>query len=178
MSQALLVIDVQNAFFDGVFAPPLPDGEALLETVRALTDRARDSGVPVFFIQHCEPGSEFDRGIPSWQLHPGLGVRPDETVIEKTKPDSFFETDLDALLKARGVDHVVIAGNQTEHCVNATSRAAKARGYAVTLASDAHGTWDGEAQSAAEIIASHNAALGEGIATVKPAAEIAFEPKE
>jgi nicotinamidase-related amidase len=58
-----------------------------------------------------------------------------------------------------GARRLVVAGIQTEHCVAATCRAALQRGYAVHLATDAHGTWPDEGRSADEIMARESAAL-------------------
>ncbi len=173
MSTALLIIDVQNAFFDGVHTPPIADAGATIARQAQLVARARAAGTPVIFIRHGEPDSEFHPGSDSWQLHPALGVTAADPVIDKTRPDSFFETDLADRLAALGATRLILAGNQTEYCVNSTARAAAARGFDVTVVADAHGTFDGDT-AAARIIADHNAALANGIATVQPSDQVAF----
>lgn len=173
MSTALLMIDVQNAFFDGIHTPPIAEAEATLARQAALVARARAAGVPVVFVRHNEPGSEFDPGSPSWNLHPALGAAPGDPVVDKTKLDSFAGTDLAARLAALGARHLIVAGNQTEMCVNATARRAAALGYEVTVVSDGHGTFDGDTP-AAEVIAVHNAAFAREVGEIRSSAELDF----
>jgi nicotinamidase-related amidase len=100
-------------------------------------------------------------------------------VVGKATPDSFHETRLQAELEARGIVKLVIAGIQTECCVDTTCRRAASLGYQTTLVRDAHSTWDSRTLSAAQIIAHHNALLdgfdaGPHAVTVKPADEVIF----
>ena len=93
--------------------------------------------------------------------------------------DSFAQTDLEQNLRDAGIDRLVTCGIQSDFCVDAASRGALNRGFAVTLASDAHTTWDSDVLTAAQIIAHINATLpnmsgaGPNI-TVKPSADITF----
>ncbi|MEO1089647.1 MAG: cysteine hydrolase family protein [Pseudomonadota bacterium] len=174
MSTVLVVVDVQNAFFDGRMGPPVFGAAPMLARISHLLARARTQSVPVVFVQHGEDGSELDRSGPGWPLHADLQVRPGEPIIEKASPDSFYETDLAGVLDGHGASHLVITGNQTEFCIDTTCRAAKSRGYRVTLAADGHGTWDNPHLSAQQIIAHHNHVLGMGFADVVPSGAIAF----
>jgi nicotinamidase-related amidase len=175
MKTALLVIDAQSVFFDGGAMPPVFGAEAVLVRLTGLIARARAAGVPVIFVQHCEDEGLFARTAPGWGLHPALAVQLGEPVVEKTRPDSFFESGLALILDDLEVSHLVIGGCQSEMCVDTTCRAAASLGYRVTLAGDAHATWDGPALSAAEIIAHHNHVLADGgFATVTPSAGIAL----
>ena len=155
MTTVVLIIDVQNAFYDGVHLPPIAHASETLAQQVAVATAARAAAVPLLFIRHNEAGSEFDPGTPSWELHPALDVRASDIVIDKTRPDSFHDTELADHLDRIGADHLVIAGNQTEYCVNATARAALTKGYRVSVVADAHGTFDGD-QPAADIIAAQN----------------------
>jgi nicotinamidase-related amidase len=75
--------------------------------------------------------------------------------------------------ESRGIGRLVLAGMQTEYCVDTTCRRASGLGYDVALASDAHGTWGAGHLPAAEVVSHHNEVLG-GFAEVVPAAEIPF----
>ena len=92
---------------------------------------------------------------------------------EGTEVNLFLGTGLDARLRALGIGRLVIAGMQTEFCVDTTTRAAFAHGYKVVLASDAHSTFDSPALKAADIVAHHNTVL-RSFATIAPSAEIRF----
>lgn len=180
MTTVLLVIDAQRSFYEGFHLPPwdpmppMPDAAAKLAALTGLVGRARAAGVPVVFVQHDEPGSELEPGKPTWELHPALGAGPGEPRIHKRAPDAFAGTGLKALLDDLGATRLVIGGNQTDMCVDASVRAAAGLGYPVTLAADAHGTWPSNAAAAADIVAAHNAALA-ALAQVTAAAQIAFD---
>jgi nicotinamidase-related amidase len=76
-------------------------------------------------------------------------------------------------LEQRNVQKLVIAGMQTEYCIDATSRRAAQLGYEVILVEDGHTTFDFEKMTAAEAISRYNAELG-SILTVTKSSEIEF----
>ena len=170
---ALLVIDVQN----GMFAEddPVYQGAGLLETIGDLLVKARAAQVPVIYIQHNGgPGDSLEPGGAGWPIHSAIAPAEGEPVIQKATPDSFHETTLQAALEARGIVKLVIAGIQTEMCVDTTCRRAASLGYQTTLVRDAHSTWDSRTLSAPQIIAHHNDTLKGWFVTPKAAHEIAF----
>jgi nicotinamidase-related amidase len=170
---ALLVIDVQN----GMFAEddPVYQGAGLLATIGDLLAKARAAEVPVIYVQHNGgPGHPLEPGSEGWPIHPAIAPAAGEPVVGKATPDSFHETTLKAELDARGIAKLVVAGIQTECCVDTTCRRASSLGYQTTLVRDAHSTWDSRTLSAAQIIAHHNDALDGWFVTPKPASEIAF----
>src|SRR5688500_17284194 len=147
MSRALLVIDVQVGIVEG--PPAVYEPERLIEKIGALLERARAAGVPVVFVQHeGSPGHRVAVGSRGFPIHPRVAPREGEPVVRKRECDAFYETDLDDVLRARGVKELVIAGLMTQYCVDTTCRRAFSMGYDVTLASDAHSTGDTEALAA------------------------------
>lgn len=152
---ALLIIDAQNEMFDP--ANPVHESERLLGNLQMLIQKARSANVPVIYIQHNDAG--LVEGTDFWQIHESLQPQPDDIVVQKKTPDSFHETTLLEQLKSQGIQNLVIAGNQTEYCVDATTQSAVRHGFHVTLAKDAHGTWDSETMSAEQIIEHHNEML-------------------
>ena len=172
---ALVVIDTQRGMFDTPGVPPVPDGERLLGNLEALIDRAREAGTPVIHIRHAGgPGHPLERGTKGWPIHPRVAPVEGEPVVDKETPDSFLRTTLRDELDSRGIGCLVLAGMQTEYCVDTTCRRAFGLGYEVTLAADAHGTWDDGTLTAAQIVAHHNEVMGSGFADVVPSAEISF----
>lgn len=172
MSTALLIIDVQQELCFGSEAGYAID--SVIANINALSAQARAAGAPVVLIQHEEPGSPLTVGAPGWQLADGLATDAADLKVRKTTGNSFHNTDLHALLAARGVDRVVACGLQTDHCVDATVRGAAALGYDVVLAADAHTTYDDGQGAAARAIAAHNADLA-AVATVVPAAGVRID---
>lgn len=158
MSTALVVIDVQRGMFQDPLHPHRP-GE-LLARLRALQDRARAEGTPVLHVQHAGgQGEPLARGTSGFAIHPGVAPKPGEEVVVKDRCDAFLGTGLDARLRALGIGRLVIAGMQTEYCIDTTTRSAFAHGYKVVLASDAHSTFDSVVLKASDIIAHHNIVL-------------------
>lgn len=177
MTPALLVIDVQHALCTGDEAAF--EIEPVIARINALSGAARAAGVPVVLIQHEEDEGALQFDTAGWQLAHGLAAAPGDLRVRKTASDSFHRTELQTLLDARGVDHLVVCGLQTEYCVDTTVRRALGLGYPVTLVADAHSTPGNAVLSAAQIIAHHNTTLkymtsfGPRVA-VMPAANVRF----
>ncbi|MBP6115417.1 MAG: cysteine hydrolase [Neisseriaceae bacterium] len=155
MSTALLIIDVQNAFF---CTPPLAhQAETVLGHINQLTERARAQATPVIWVQHHAP--DLPTHSEAWALPDALCVAASDHLVSKNTPDAFLDTSLGGLLNALHVRHLVICGFATEYCVDTTTRSAMARGFHVSLVSDAHTTRDKAHASAITIMAHHNATL-------------------
>src|SRR5512137_486123 len=128
---ALLIIDVQLGMFaenDQVY-----NSGALLTTLGDLITRARVAGVPVIYIQHS--GGEnhpLHPSAPGWPIHPAITPADDELIVHKRHPDSFQETNLQHELEKRGIKRLIVAGIQTEYCVDTTCRRAYSLGYDMT----------------------------------------------
>lgn len=159
MTSALLIIDVQTLLCVGQWA--VHDAEAVVQNINAVSERARAAGLPVVVVQHEEAEGPMLYDAPGWQLAPALQVSATDLRLRKTGSDAFHQTDLHALLQARGVDHLIVCGMQTDFCVDSTVRRALALGYSVTLVSDAHSTLDNGVICAAQIIAHHNLTLSQ-----------------
>lgn len=173
-NRALLIIDVQQGMFEE--SEPVYQGDVLLATLAGLIARARTAQAPVIYIQHCgKAGDSLHPSAPGWPIHPAIAPAEGEIVIQKHHPDSFQETRLQHELEARGIQHLVLAGIQTEYCVDTTCRRAYSLGYQVTLVQDGHSTWDTAQIKAPQIIAHHNQTLGGWFAILKPAEAIKFE---
>lgn len=159
MTTALLVIDLQR----GMFAAAPYDGEAVLTRVAGLLERARASGAPVLHVRHDGgSGDDLERGTPGWNIHPAVAPAGSEPIIDKDRCSAFHGTDLHGKLQALGIERLVIAGMQTEYCIDTNCRDAHGLGYRVTLVNDAHTTFDNSTLSAEQIIAHHNLTLRNG----------------
>jgi len=172
---ALLVIDVQRAFFDGDVITPVCDGDIILARIRDVVQHARAAGVPIVYVQHSGgSGHPLEQGGTSWQIHPDVEPREGDVIVAKTTPDSFYETGLESHLVARGVEGLIVVGNQTDFCVDTTCRRACSLDYKVTLLKDAHSTWDNEHLKAQQIIDHHNFVLGRQFVSLNDSKNIDF----
>lgn len=137
----LLLIDLQNEYKSGPIA--VRDAKAAIDTAARLLAAAREHGAPVIHIAHKgRPGSLFDREAERGRIVDELAPHDGEVVVEKTLPNAFAGTDLEARLDAAGRKDIVIAGFMTHMCVSSTARAALDHGYRVTVNASACGTRD------------------------------------
>ncbi|HWD13710.1 cysteine hydrolase family protein [Pseudochrobactrum sp. sp1633] len=185
MTTALLIIDVQNAIIADKASPERQAvlDAALDETVSRLQNlkqKARAAGIPVILVQHDgDNDHRLATGTTGWALRSEIAEEASDIIVHKRNSDSFFETELDAQLKAHSVKHLITGGCMTQFCVDTTIRRAVSLGYDVTLIADGHTTADSGSLFFLDIIRHHNETLdgfdaGNATVTVKPASEITF----
>ncbi len=176
---ALLIIDVQNAFFDKDSNDYAYHVDDTLSRIKKLITRARNARIPVIYIQHDEDkGLPFEPGKPGWRINPEIAPMKGELVIHKRTPDSFYNTTLQAELESRGIKMLIIAGLQTEWCIDTTVRRAYSLEYDVTVVEDAHSTCDTKILKAPQIIAHHNSIFGGRFVKIKKTEDIDFKPSK
>jgi nicotinamidase-related amidase len=171
----LLIIDVQEEMFSDT-QNPLYKSDELLSKVKFLIEKAHALKIPVIYIQHTDnDDGPMGMGKPGWKIHHSISPFKYDTVILKYTPDSFHNTELHDVLSARKISKIVIAGLQTEFCIDTTCRRAFSLGYDTALVKDAHSTYDSKTLSAEQIIEHHNQIIGGWFARLVPCDETAFE---
>lgn len=102
----------------------------------------RDRGQPTLRIGDDGPmGRLLVRGSDGHGIVPELAPAPGEVVLDKPGKGSFYATDLETILRARGITHLVVTGVTTEVCVQSTVREANDRGFDCLILSDCTGSY-------------------------------------
>lgn len=173
---ALLNVDMQCCFVEN---SPLasPEGLAVLGRINALAAACRAAGtlivhtrgwmradgsnlgimselVPPFIVALYTEGSE------TAELHEGLDVSPSDIILNKPRYGAFHGTDLELILRSRGIDTVIISGIATNICCETTAREAAQRDFRVVFLSDGTATKDMGGVSAAHLQSATCASLG------------------
>ena len=161
-----LLIDMQNGVIDGASPLCIAGAAATVPTCARALEAARAHGVPVYHVRrtYAADGSDVEAvrwkawaegGRPlspadpiSLDCPPELAPAPGEPVVVKPSWSAFFGTDLDALLRARGIGTIVLAGTTTPNCVRSTAYDGLALGFNVAVLRDATSSRSPEAQEA------------------------------
>jgi ureidoacrylate peracid hydrolase len=158
---------MQNCFVHG---SPIsaPDGLIVLGRINRLAATCRAAGILVIHTSHVlrSDGSNMgvlseiapnvkqgmiNKGSESAALHKGLDVDPRDILLEKPRFGAFHGTDLELILRSRGIDTIIVTGIATNVCCETTAREATVRDFRVFFLSDGTATFDIGDVSAAEL---------------------------
>jgi nicotinamidase-related amidase len=174
---ALLLVDVQQGLDDPRWgARNNPQAE---QRIADLLAAWRAAGRPVIHVQHLSlrPQSPLRADAPGHAFKVEALPMADEPVFRKHVNSAFIGTDLEAYLRANGIESLVVVGITTDHCVSSTARMAGNLGFAVTVVEDATATFERHGPDGTHLSADlmHRAALaslhGE-FATVRSARDV------
>ncbi|OPY77280.1 MAG: Isochorismatase [Syntrophus sp. PtaU1.Bin005] len=146
---ALLVVDMQNYF--------LPVASPIVDRVLSIVTACRLRNVRILFTRHGHRDIEKDGGLllqwwgdcilhgtRDWEIMDVLTPSQTDSVIDKNRYSAFFGTGLDEMLRAEGIEELIITGVMTNCCCETTARDAFMRDYRVFFVSDATATADEE----------------------------------
>ncbi|OPY12323.1 isochorismatase family protein [Syntrophus buswellii] len=146
---ALLVVDMQNYF--------LPVASPIVDRVLSIVNACRLRNVRILFTRHGHRDIEKDGGLllqwwgdcilhgtRDWEIMDVLTPSQTDSVIDKNRYSAFFGTGLDEMLRAEGIEELIITGVMTNCCCETTARDAFMRDYRVFFVSDATAAADEE----------------------------------
>jgi ureidoacrylate peracid hydrolase len=151
MKPALLVIDMQNDFVKEGALFEIKGIRRNIQDFRNFIDTCRDKGVLIIHTRHCyspetnpveaklfpklaEEGLR--KGTEGWEIYDELKPHEDDIVLDKTRYDAFFKTNLKEILDSNNIDTVIITGTMTNVCCESTARTAMYHDYDVIFCSD------------------------------------------
>lgn len=179
---ALVNVDMQNCFVEN---SPIaaPGGPEVLVRINRLIDACHEAGVMVIHTSHVvrTDGSNIgvmgeiippvnqgviDKGSPSAALHDDLHVADGDVLLDKPRFGSFHGTDLELILRSKGIDTIIVSGIATNVCCETTAREANVRDFRVFFLDDGTATFGVGALSAEDIQVATCATLGAFFAQV------------
>ncbi|CQR56612.1 hypothetical protein PRIO_4210 [Paenibacillus riograndensis SBR5] len=135
---------------------PVFHKDQLIQTINKVIEKAKQSGVETVFVRDLDVAGGKDAGF---QVHNEILMPADAKVFDKKATNAFHGTGLLHYLKEQQVEHVVIMGCKTQHCIDTAVRTATVSHFDVTLVGDGHSTTDSDVLSADQIIRHHNSTL-------------------
>jgi ureidoacrylate peracid hydrolase len=167
-----VVIDLQNGFVEEGGIAEVPTARDIIPNVNAIAKAVREAGGRNVFVRLTAPANAredwavnwaragdragaiiaaLSPGAQPWQLSPLLDMRPEDTVIDKTRFGTLAHgtSDLQRLLEEAGADTLIVTGCVTNCCCETTAREACQLGYKVVFVADGNAAYSDEAHAAA-----------------------------
>ena len=147
-TDVLIVIDLQNGVcYSREHLYQLDD---LINRVNNRIDLYRQLQKPVIFVQHCD--KDLVPEEEAWAINEKLDVKDEDYFVRKVHANSFYKTNLKALLDQLAVQRIEFCGAQTEYCMDATIKFAHGLGYESYMVRKATSTLNNSFMSAKETI--------------------------
>jgi len=169
---ALVVVDMQNYFVAEGFAAEVPAARAIVPNINRMARAMRAAGGTVLWVQTTANGAmeqwnnhhthmltpdrvekrlaQLDEGHEGFKVYPKLEALPGDPRVKKIKYSAFIagSSDIDAQLKARGIDTILVTGTVTNVCCESTARDAMMLDYRVIMLSDGNASLTDEEHAA------------------------------
>jgi len=157
---AVVVVDMQNDFVKEGAPIEVPLARAMVPRVNRLLAVCRERKIPVIYIHHVIRGGDIDAGrladhhelirnnkaiiagTENVEIYEEIKPEAHDLLVSKPRYSAFYGTDLEAILRSKGIDTLIIAGTVTNVCCDSTTRDAFSRAYKVIFLSDGNATFD------------------------------------
>ena len=149
----LLILDAQKA----ITTTELYQFERFVSHVRTLIRTARENGIEVIYVRHDDgPGTSLTRGTDGFQIYDAFAPQPTEHIFDKCVNSAFRDTGLREYLQEKGETDVILAGLQTDYCMDATVKAGFEHGFGMIVPEGANSTFDNPYMTAETSVQYHN----------------------
>ena len=157
---AMIVVDMQNDFVKEGAPIEIPRARDMVPRLNRLLDACREQRIPVIYIHHVIRGGDIDagrladhheairnnkaliEGTENVEIYDGLKPHPGDLLVAKPRYSAFYGTDLEAILRSKRIDTLIISGTVTDVCCESTTRDAFSRDYRVIFLSDGNAAGD------------------------------------
>ena len=179
MNQLLLIIDAQQELIDGnQEAGAVFKKDRLIRNINVVIEKATETNIPIVFIRDLDVAGGHGKGF---QIHDEIQIPVETKLFDKAATNSFHGTGLLQYLKSNEINHIVMMGCETQHCIDSAVRTATINGFDVTLVGDGHSTSGNKVLNPEQIIQHHNETLHghynvEHFSIVRNADEDLFQP--
>ncbi len=153
----LLVVDTQ----DMIVRKELYQYERFVSNVTKLLSTCRHKGVEVVYIRH-DDGFELTKGKDGFEIFAEFAPLEGEKIFDKHVNSAFKESGLLEYLKSKGEDTVMIAGLQTDYCIDATIKCGFEHGFKMIVPAFCNTTVDNEYLTAEQSYRYHNEKMWDG----------------
>ncbi|GEN83237.1 putative isochorismatase family protein YddQ [Sporosarcina luteola] len=167
MSTALIIVDIQNDYFQHGRMELVNPDKAAANAAKVLEYFRKNNKENIFHVQHIAADPSLGFFLPDTEgaeIHKTVQPMEDETIVVKNFPNSYLKTDLESKLRENGVTKVVVIGMMTHMCIDATVRASVDLGFETVLIEDACATrdmsYDGKTVPAEQVHTAFVSALG------------------
>jgi ureidoacrylate peracid hydrolase len=157
---ALLLIDLSNEFLAPGSPMEIPEGREMIPHLNRLAAACRAKGIPVIYTTHVHrpDGSDLGRmadifrnvregrllreGTEGVEIYPDIRPQPGDILVRKRRYNAFENSDLELILRSKGIDTLIIGGVATNVCCESTARQAFFMDFKVIFLSDGTATFD------------------------------------
>lgn len=155
---ALIIVDMQKVFCvagEGLYVPAT---QAIIPKIQALSTLMRSQQMPIIYLRHVVRGDGHDTGrmldfypnvnsllgrqCPAIEIIEDLQPQANDIIIDKLFYSGFHNTDLDAILRLKDIDTLIVCGTVTNVCCETTVRDGVHREYKMIVLSDANAAMD------------------------------------
>lgn len=155
----LLIIDAQK----GIVNNKLYSYDKFIENVKLLIKTARENHIEVIYIRHDDgEGEPLSYGNRGFEIYEGFRPMENERIYDKTVNSCFKETGLLEYLESKSIKSVIVAGLQTDYCIDAAVKCGFEHGFKVIVPEYANSTFDNQYMTGEESYRYYNEFMWKG----------------